>query len=463
MAGTHQVGIIDGSGNFVPKGELEYDDVNGDLVLEHVDSGEQIRYSSARSGWELDTLRTDTEPVVNVKAYGAVGDGTTDDTQAFTDAETACPAYGHVWVPPGTYSITGQILFDTAGIKISGPATIKADAVIDNPMFRATSADVTIQDIELDGNNNARIGIYSGGNNHTIERCVARNMTHDANPTYGFGTGGEDTTYRDCDVYDCDSSTSGVIVRGFRGGSNAARMKVVDCHVERIGAVDDADGVKAGGVETEIRNCYIEDCEKRAIKIDNNADRSEVVGNNCYWTTGTGGMLAPRRAGIQIQTSAEKVSDNHVEADNYSTGAGILDSPSGGSTIRGNTVVVRDGSTADGDTTDGIEVDGAAVVTENRIDTGNDARSGIRLAASAGNNTLGDNEIYGSGPIGISIQESGGTAPSLVSITGGVIRDVAEGIKIQNGSDIVITGLAINATTADITDPNAAATTGTNV
>ena len=45
--------------------------------------------------------------VFNVMDYGATGDGTTDDTAAFSSAHTALPAAGGtIYVPPGTYKIS---------------------------------------------------------------------------------------------------------------------------------------------------------------------------------------------------------------------------------------------------------------------------------------------------------------------------------------------------------------------
>src|SRR5262249_56577708 len=62
-------------------------------------------------------------------AYGATGDGVTDDTAAFQRALTDLGTAGHgnvLWIPAGTYKITSQLtLFSRLGVSIIGedPAT----------------------------------------------------------------------------------------------------------------------------------------------------------------------------------------------------------------------------------------------------------------------------------------------------------------------------------------------------
>lgn len=52
------------------------------------------------------------DDVANVRRYGAVGDGVTDDTTAFVDA---LAAKRHVFIPAGTYKITSTLSFENAG------------------------------------------------------------------------------------------------------------------------------------------------------------------------------------------------------------------------------------------------------------------------------------------------------------------------------------------------------------
>ena len=49
---------------------------------------------------------------VNVKDYGATGDGNTDDTQAIRNAINACPLNKAVYFPSGTYRVTANIAIE---------------------------------------------------------------------------------------------------------------------------------------------------------------------------------------------------------------------------------------------------------------------------------------------------------------------------------------------------------------
>ena len=108
--------------------------------------------------------------VFNVKAYGATGDGVTDDTSAIDSAETAAEAvHGTLYFPPGTYKITSTITLSSpvrwegsfassnAGVSSS---VIKAAAALD-PMIKVGHSNIEIDHLRIDGNAEAIEGVLT--------------------------------------------------------------------------------------------------------------------------------------------------------------------------------------------------------------------------------------------------------------------------------------------------------------
>lgn len=101
-----------------------------------------------------------TGPVFDVRAYGATGDGVTDDQAAINAAVTAASAAGGgtVYLPHGTYSIGTFIsLKDGANIRGDGETMtlVKARSGLATGLFVGTGAntvtDVSIEALTLDG------------------------------------------------------------------------------------------------------------------------------------------------------------------------------------------------------------------------------------------------------------------------------------------------------------------------
>ena len=57
---------------------------------------------------------------VNVRDFGAVGDGTTDDAPAFAKAIAACPPNSAVFVPDGTYALRDWLRIERPGLVLRG-------------------------------------------------------------------------------------------------------------------------------------------------------------------------------------------------------------------------------------------------------------------------------------------------------------------------------------------------------
>lgn len=115
-------GLVAGAANVKQGLDNLYTRVN-DIIADGDSSAEVV---DARGGYPVlgDRLNaTDAQLAdfaINVKSYGAVGDGVTDDTDAINAAIQAA-ANAVLYFPPGTYSISGSLVVDKI-ITITGAA-----------------------------------------------------------------------------------------------------------------------------------------------------------------------------------------------------------------------------------------------------------------------------------------------------------------------------------------------------
>lgn len=79
-------------------------------------------------GGDTNSFRTFPETCcLNVRDFGAKGDGVTDDTNAIQSAINVCPAEGRVLVPEGTYLIRPLVLKSDLILNLAKGATLLAD------------------------------------------------------------------------------------------------------------------------------------------------------------------------------------------------------------------------------------------------------------------------------------------------------------------------------------------------
>lgn len=100
----------------------------GSAALEHDHSGEDGEASRLGVDEPVESitvadLRTKEAPVIDVRAFGAQGDGETDDHEAIQQAAAEAPARGVLYFPPGEYMVGGAIRIEDKSIAVAGDGT----------------------------------------------------------------------------------------------------------------------------------------------------------------------------------------------------------------------------------------------------------------------------------------------------------------------------------------------------
>lgn len=160
----------------------------------------------------VDSFYSSTYPCYNVKhpAYGALGDGSTDDSTAINAAITAASSGGNICFPPGTYIIGASSIYLGASHSLvgAGPglSSIKT-AASSNVNVQFYGGDNTIRDITIDGNhdNNTTSTLHAllcttACNNVNIHNTSIINSSNDAIHLNQTGTSSTNWNIDSCTI-----------------------------------------------------------------------------------------------------------------------------------------------------------------------------------------------------------------------------------------------------------------------
>ena len=222
---------------------------------------------------------------VNVKDFGAVGDGVTDDTAAI---QAAINSSGKVFFPRGTYSHTDLNVYSSTLLVGEGKnkSILRARSGTTNSLyFSGTDAtyitNISIHDLSIDGNSNATNGIY-------LDR-VQRNPTLKDIEIYGCTTGLRLRRVFNAYVHGWfHNNTTGILLDS---GANANTFDSCLIHSNTIGAdtADSLDLATGGGgfggpyygvLNNLFLNCDIEE-NSTGIRLQFNTAFNTIDG--CYF------------------------------------------------------------------------------------------------------------------------------------------------------------------------------------
>ncbi len=186
-------------------------------------SGKTYKMILAATKKMMSDISTKIDGAINVKsaAYGAKGNGVTDDTAAILAAINDAPTSAGlrtIYFPPGIYLISSVFTINILFLKLMGAgmflSTIKylngvSSGVNNLYMFTVQSDGVTFQDMSFDGNmdNNTAIATTGAvevtGNDFTLLRCGVMNFTYFAVLWYALKTSLTGFTVEKCYFRNC--------------------------------------------------------------------------------------------------------------------------------------------------------------------------------------------------------------------------------------------------------------------
>ena len=287
----------------------------------------------------------------NIKKSGAIGNGYTDDTQAFKHAVELCCEKGYtLFIPNGRYIISDiiNVECDTFTLKSNHAEVFMISETVKRGFLEIKSKDVLIENVRFNGNNKSIKGILITENNNAILNNVHIENLHGDSSYQGNGTAivGIGVQSQNGTVYIDNCSVKNLSRKIFKHNESnyyieaisvtkGKRVKISNNIIENIkhDITDkiDADGIK---VFTSILsdNTYdkalivisdnmIKNCSGRFIKTQSNYHT--VIERN-YFVNNDGLELIQNHHGIDIQTGVAIVKNNYFHYLDF-TGGGSGD------------------------------------------------------------------------------------------------------------------------------------------
>lgn len=250
-------------------------------------------------------LNTSLGVPVNVKHYGAVGNGVTDDTAALTSAFN-CGAK-KVFIPDGTYKVTSEIIITVDKLEIYGSGKILIDFENEYCFRAANKSLLKIDGLFFDGNHKSKGAIIVG---NTDEFYVSNCTFYDFRATvtvYVIAIGTTEISVIEKCKFSrlwSEIAPSGTgVVRGIYIYSTNENVIIKDCHFSDIHSVtsidivdySDADAIQCQATtgmgyfqNVKVESCYFENIGKRAIKFQGDVG-CNYVAKDCIiissWTS----------------------------------------------------------------------------------------------------------------------------------------------------------------------------------
>lgn len=225
--------------------------------------------------------------IFDVRAFGAMGDGTTDDTAAINAAATAAGDWGCVVLPPGTYRVTAALTPRNGQTWTGGCKLTTANGFNFNVFDLSGKTDVTIHGLR------AESGTLGAAYSAATARFVSAKSGSHRCRVIGCHVTGFQSAIQFNNSTDC-KALGNTIVNPYGWGINVQTdADYAEVHGNRIsGAVNEHGIYVAGSNGNNVAGVIVSDnwvngCLVDGVKVSY-ADDTLVRGNRCWSNGGEG-------------------------------------------------------------------------------------------------------------------------------------------------------------------------------
>ena len=381
----------------------------------------RIKFGASGNSWydeATDNLHI-RGPVIDVKTFGVIGDGVTDDTTAIQAANDSIGANGGVlFFPPGTYIITEGVLIDNnktvvrgAGIDLSIiKVADSAGNFVNNGVLKIAADSVTVEDITLDGNSDNNTaedhsGILASAG---IDNLIVRNSHIKNTPKAGIFLFATSTPNQYINIH--HNFLTNI------GWDGITVWYAIDSAITDNTVISSGNTAIYYHYGTSIGSHY----SRNSIINNNKINRAVPPTTILTGQTETGFMIHPGTASEDITIAINTCFDNRNSSFDGIGSGNHLTNPSKRIMVLGNTVTLAG--------LYGIDVAVDGTVSGNRIDRS--ARHGIALVLDLGGTSSG--ALITNNTVSNSNEEN----YTISDITGILIRSLVAGAVLNH---IIIT------------------------
>ena len=364
---------------------------------------------------DFDWLQQNNAPVVDIRSFGAKGDGTTDDRVSIKAASDSLTLGGILYIPPGDY-------LTTASIEISNNNVIIMGAGWDSRVFTTSDDDLFIISgdgcgchyMMLEGSGNIiKDGsdldsqLWVTGNDFHVSDCYIYKVITFGISIYGGLRAIVKNNYIEGEVTGWTTGTDHAGIGLYRAVKASVDSNVVDKCVMgiligqyNVGSIDDD-----GEDSSETRDATI--TNNKIYRFGNNGIYQTIGHRNTF--SGNVIKTSTNGSGFRVHGDGNIIVNNEIYDMNGASGNGI--------TVADPTNVIVDGNYIDSPNLRGIVI--------------NRTTSGVIEDV-----TITNNNIYNAGNRGIQVVETSATNIARIKINDNTIEDSAlEGIRLVFTSD----------------------------